>query len=78
MAPILRTLALLGLLALPAEAAELRVAMKGAVDNPDPHQSYSPNRNVQLHVYETLLPQDEHLRAHPGLAESWRPLDPTT
>ncbi len=74
-------MALLGLVALlagPAGAAELHVAMKGTVDSADPHQSYSPNRNVQLHVYETLLSQDEHLRTHPALAESWRPIDPTT
>lgn len=62
----------------PAFGAELRVGMKGAVDNPDPHQSYSPNRNVQLHVYETLLTQDEHLRPQPLLAESWRAVDPLT
>lgn len=66
------------LLAAPARADELRIGMKGAVDNPDPHQSYSPNRNVQLHVYETLLTQDEHLRPRPLLAESWRAVDPLT
>jgi len=64
--------------AAPAPAAELRVGMKGVVDGPDPHQSFSPNRNVQLHVYETLLTQDEHLRPYPLLAESWRAVDPVT
>ncbi len=75
-----RTLLLLAFLALatPARAEDLRIAMKGAVDGADPHQSYSPNRNVQLHVYETLLTQDEHLRPHPLLAESWRAIDPKT
>ena len=57
----------------PAGADELRIAMKGVVDGTDPHQSYSPNRNVQLHVYETLLLQDEHLQPIPGLAESVEP-----
>ena len=66
------------LLASPALAAELRVGMKGMVHGADPHQSFSPNRNVQLHVYETLLVQDEHLVAHPGLAESWQAVDPLT
>ncbi|WP_158743486.1 ABC transporter substrate-binding protein [Acidisphaera sp. L21] len=71
--------ALLALLAAtPAWADDLRVAMKGVVDNADPHQSYTPNRNVQIHVYEPLLFQDEHLRPHPGLAESWRAINPTT
>ena len=54
----------------PARAEDLRIAMKGAVDGTDPHQSFSANRMVQLHVYETLLVQDEPLRAHPALAES--------
>ena len=61
-----------------ANAAELRIAMKGEVDNPDPHLSYSPNRNVQLHVYETLLTQDANLRPLPGLAIAWRALNPLT
>jgi len=69
---------LLALLAGPAAAQELRIAMKAAVDNPDPHQNYTPNRNVQLHVYETLVAQDEHLRPRPGLAESWTSPDPNT
>ncbi len=78
-AGLLAGLLLAGLLAgTPARAAELRIAMKGEVDNADPHQSYTPNRMVQLHVYETLVTQDEHLRPHPGLAESWRVVDPTT
>src|SRR3954451_1574023 len=61
-----------------SRADELRIAMKGVVDGVDPHQSFSPNRNVQLHVYEPLVYQDEHLRPVPGLAESWRVLDPVT
>ena len=73
-----RSAAVLLALALPAAAADLRVAMKGVVDGADPHQSFSPNRNVQLHVYEPLLFQDEHLRPYPGLAESWRAVDPLT
>ncbi len=69
--------ALLGA-ALPASAQTLRIAMKGAVENADPGVNYSPNRNVQLHVYETLVTQDSHLQAQPQLAVSWRVLDPTT
>ena len=68
---------LLGL-TLPAAAEDLRIAMKGAVDSADPHQSYTPNRMVELHVYETLLTQDGHLRPVAALAESWRAVDPTT
>ena len=67
-----------GLAASPAAAQTLRIGMKAAVDGSDPHQSYSPNRNVQMHVYESLVFQDENLRPVPGLAESWRVVDDNT
>jgi len=70
--------AALALLAAPAAAQDLRIAFKAAVDGSDPHLNYTPNRNVQLHVYEPLVFQDENLRPGPGLAESWRPVDPET
>ena len=73
-----RSLVLLLLLLLgpwPGAAQELRIGMKAAVDGSDPHQSYSPNRNVQLHVYEPLVFQDPHLRPVPGLATAWRAPD---
>lgn len=61
-----------------AWAEDLVIAMKGAVDGADPHQSYAPNRNVQLHVYEGLVKQDSFYKPHPGLAESWQLVDPLT
>ncbi len=76
-----RGLALLlacALVASPAAAQTLRIGMKAAVDGSDPHQSYSPNRNVQMQVYESLTFQNEFLQPGPGLAESWRPIDGTT
>jgi peptide/nickel transport system substrate-binding protein len=69
---------LMSLAALPASAQTLRIGIKAAVDGADPHQSYSPNRNVQMHVYESLTSQDEFLRPIPGVAESWRVIDDTT
>ncbi|MBR0655865.1 ABC transporter substrate-binding protein [Plastoroseomonas arctica] len=73
-----RTIALFLVLAGGAAAQELRIGMKAAIDGSDPHQSYSPNRNVQLHVYEPLVFQDAYQRPIPGLAESWRLIDATT
>lgn len=70
--------AALSLAALPASAQTLRIAFKAAVDAADPHLTFTPNRNVGIHVWETLLTQDEHLRPHPGIAESWRSIDPLT
>ena len=63
--------------ALPAVAQTLRIGMKASVDGSDPHQSYSPNRNVQMHVYESLTLQNEMLHPGPWLAESWRVVEPT-
>ncbi|MDT8329623.1 ABC transporter substrate-binding protein [Roseomonas gilardii] len=68
------TLALL-LAAMPVMAQTLRIGMKAAVDGSDPHQSYSPNRNVQMQVYESLTFQTGTLQPVPGLAESWKAVD---
>ena len=65
-------------LALPAGAQDLRIGIKAQVDSADPHQLYTPNRNVQLHTYEPLAWQDEHLLPVPRLAVSWRLVDPLT
>ena len=77
-ARFLAAAALLVALALPAGAQELRIGMKAAVDGSDPHQTYTPNRNVQMHVYEPLVRQDAHIQPQPGLATAWRTLDATT
>jgi peptide/nickel transport system substrate-binding protein len=73
---------LLGLLLLalaqPVTAQELRIGFKAAVDGSDPHQNYTPNRNVQLHVWEPLVFQGEFMRPLPGAASAWRNIDPTT
>lgn len=70
--------ALAVLAAAPVSAQTLRIGMKASVDGSDPHQSYSPNRNVQMHVYESLVNQDQYLQPVPGLAESWRIVDDNT
>ena len=56
-------------------AQNLRIGIKAASDGSDPHQSYSPNRNIQMHVYESLVFQDQNLWPIPGLAEAWRVID---
>lgn len=71
-----RILLLCLLLPLTAMAQDLRIGMKAAIDGSDPHQSYSPNRNVQLNVYEPLVSQDANQRPVPGLAEAWTLLEP--
>jgi peptide/nickel transport system substrate-binding protein len=37
-----------------------------------------PNTNVSAHIFETLVKQDAFGKPVPGLAESWKVIDPTT
>ncbi|SKA24507.1 ABC transporter substrate-binding protein [Consotaella salsifontis] len=62
----------------PALAEDLTVAIKAPITGADPHLLYSPNRNMQLHVYEALVAQDNNLRPVPDLATSWKVINPTT
>ncbi len=48
------------------------------MDSADPHLLFTANRNVQMHVYETLVSQDRYLKPIPGLAVTWRRVDDLT
>ena len=62
-----------------ARAADLRIGMSADVTSIDPHfVNITPNNNVAWHIFEALTHVDENVRLVPGLAESWRPVDPTT
>ena len=62
----------------PANAQDLRIGVRAALDVADPASSYSPNRNITLQIYEPLLRQDEALKPVAGLATAWRMRDATT
>ncbi len=60
-------------------AAELRIGLSADVTTIDPHQLPSqPNLTVGYHVFDALTHVDEKARIIPGLAVSWRTLDPIT
>ena len=60
-------------------AADLRIGMSADVTSIDPHfVNITPNNNVAWHIFEALTHVDADARLVPGLAESWRPIDPTT
>ena len=60
-------------------AADLRIAMSADVTSMDPHYAtVAPNIAVSWHVFDALTRVDENARLIPGLAESWRAVDPTT
>jgi len=59
-------------------AADLRIGMSADVTSIDPHfVNITPNNNVAWHIFEALTHVDENVRLVPGLAESWRPIEPT-
>ncbi len=64
---------------LPAHGAELRIGLAADVTSMDPHfLNIAPNINISWHVFDALTHVDEDTRLIPGLAVSWRAVDPTT
>lgn len=61
-----------------ALADELRIGIKAELTSADPHVLNGANRNIWNHVYESLVETDATLRPRPGLAVSWRLVDPVT
>jgi peptide/nickel transport system substrate-binding protein len=62
-----------------ASARELTVGLASAVTSVDPHFHFTgANMSMSRHFFDPLILQDEKRRLRPGLAVSWRPLDPTT
>ncbi len=60
-------------------AQELRIGLGAEPTAMDPHyHNLSPNNSLLGHIFERLVDQDEGQRMVPGLAESWRTIDPLT
>ena len=65
--------------ALSAGAAELRIGLAADVTSLDPHYvNLAPNNSAASHVFDALVHVDPDARLVPGLALSWRAIDPTT
>src|ERR1035437_8867347 len=65
--------------AITAHAAELRIGLAADVTSLDPHYlNVAPNNNAAWHVFDALVHVDANARLVPGLAVSWRAIDPTT
>ena len=57
----------------------LRIGMAADITSVDPHLSnISPNNQIGWHVFEALTHVDDNARLVPGLASSWRAVDPRT
>jgi peptide/nickel transport system substrate-binding protein len=62
-----------------APAQELRIGMQNEASSIDPHfQNYGPNNGLNRHLFTALVIMDKDDNFHPGLAESWKPLDEKT
>jgi peptide/nickel transport system substrate-binding protein len=62
-----------------ALAQTLTIGVRAGPDSIDPHFTASGTHAEALkHVFDTLTWSGDQLQIEPGLAESWRPLDPTT
>ena len=62
-----------------ASASDLTIGIGADVTSIDPHyHNLTPNNNVAAHIFDYLVLRDERQRPIPGLAESWRTVDPLT
>lgn len=62
-----------------ARSADLRIGVAADVTSMDPHfLNLQPNVNISWHVFDALTHVNEDARLIPGLAESWRAVDPLT
>ena len=67
------------LLAIPAGAQELKIAMAADVTSIDPHFfNLFPNNNIAEHIFDKLVQMDADSRMIPGIATSWKALDERT
>src|SRR6266581_8008710 len=62
-----------------AAGTDLTIGIGADVTAIDPHyHNLTPNSNVAAHIFDYLVLRDEQQRMIPGLAESWRTVDPLT
>src|SRR5437764_12438874 len=60
-------------------AADLTIGIGADVTAIDPHyHNLTPNNNVAAHIFDYLVLRDERQKPIPGLAESWKTIDPLT
>ena len=63
----------------PVIAQELKIAMAADVTTVDPHFfNLFPNNNIAEHIFDKLVQMDPDSKMIPGLATSWKTIDPTT
>ena len=75
---MIRALALLLAMAVPAAAQNLTIGYASAVTSIDPHfHNLGPNNAATMHVFDRLVERDGRARMSPGLATGWRAMSDT-
>jgi peptide/nickel transport system substrate-binding protein len=65
--------------AVAADEREVTIGLGASVTSTDPHfHTLTTNTMMARHFFDSLIEPDAQLVMHPGLAESWRPLDDTS
>lgn len=68
-----------GLLASPLQARDLTIGLSAEPSSMDPHfHNLSPNNQMRLNIFESLVAQDETQKLQPSLATKWETVDDTT
>ena len=62
-----------------ASAEELKIAVAADITSMDPHFfNLFPNNNMAEHIFDKLVQMDPDSKMIPGIATSWKVVDPTT
>jgi peptide/nickel transport system substrate-binding protein len=62
-----------------AAAQELKIAVAADITSMDPHFfNLFPNNNMAEHIFDKLVQMDADSKMIPGIATSWKVIDPTT
>ncbi|HEY4315999.1 MAG TPA: ABC transporter substrate-binding protein [Herbaspirillum sp.] len=79
LAPVLAVTALAGLAPAAADAAELKIGLFADISTLDPHfNNIAPNVAMSTHLFDALVNVDADGHLVPGLATSWKTINPTT
>jgi peptide/nickel transport system substrate-binding protein len=66
-------------LAAPSHAQTLTIGVRTGPESMDPdYTGVGTHAEALKHIFDTLVWAGDQLQLEPGLAESWRPIDPTT
>jgi peptide/nickel transport system substrate-binding protein len=76
---LIAAVALAAFSSITASARDLTIGLSAEASSIDPHfHQLTPNNQVRLNIFESLVAQDEQQKLQPSLATSWKAVDDTT